>query len=62
MWVKVFKNRPSKICGRQHLKNFKSTSNILNCLPQFLLGPFLNALTHLYITLSLKTEAKNGDK
>ena len=22
MWVKVFKNGPSKICGRQSLKNF----------------------------------------
>ena len=23
IWVKVFKNRPSKICGRQPLKNLK---------------------------------------
>ena len=23
IWVKVFKNGPSKICGRQHLKNLK---------------------------------------
>ena len=23
MWVKVFKNEPSKICGRQPLKNLK---------------------------------------
>ena len=23
MWVKLFKNGPSKICGRQPLKNFK---------------------------------------
>ena len=24
-WVKVFKNGTSKICGRQHLKNFTSS-------------------------------------
>ena len=48
-WVRVFKNGPNKICGRQpynkfevHFKFFKG------CLPQFLLGPFLNTLTHLY--------------
>ena len=23
IWDKVFKNGPSKICGRQHLKNLK---------------------------------------
>ena len=23
IWVKVFKNEPSKICGRQTLKNLK---------------------------------------
>ena len=23
IWIKVFKNRPSKICGRQPLKNMK---------------------------------------
>ena len=38
-WVKVFKNGPSKICGRQPLKVFKGY------LPQILLGPFLNTLT-----------------
>ena len=36
MWDKVFKNGPSKICGRQPLKFFKG------CLPQILLGPLLN--------------------
>ena len=25
IWYKVFKNRPSEICGRQHLKNFTWT-------------------------------------
>ena len=23
IWIKVFKNEPSKICGRQSLKNLK---------------------------------------
>ena len=55
-WDKVFKNRPSKICGSQPLKNFKgytslpkvdhTTSTIFKgCVPQILLGPFLNTLT-----------------
>ena len=37
-WDKVFKNGTSKICGRKPLKN-------LGCLPQILLGPFLNTLS-----------------
>ena len=45
LWGKVFKNGPSKIWGRQplpyHFKLFKG------CLPQILLGPFLNTLSHL---------------
>ena len=49
IWVKVFKNGPSKICGRQsiclsgpyHFKFFKG------CLLQILLGPSLNTLTSL---------------
>ena len=41
--VKLFKNGPSKICGRQpyHFSFFK------HCLPQILLGPFLNTLTQI---------------
>ena len=27
-WVKVFKNGPSKTCGRQSLKNFVESENI----------------------------------
>ena len=42
IWDKVFKNEPSKICGRQPLK--------------ILLGPFLNTLSH--ILLELKTKFK----
>ena len=44
-WDKVFKNGPSKICGRQPLKNpFKFFKG---CLPQILLGPFLNTLSQI---------------
>ena len=43
IWVKVFKNGPSKICGRQSLKNL----NLYGLLTQILLAPFLNTLTHL---------------
>ena len=43
-WVKVFKNGPSKICGRKPLKNLKWYGVCLDCLPQILLGPFLNIL------------------
>ena len=50
IWVNVFKNGPSKICGRQpcslpyslpYHKFFKG------CLIQILLGPFLNTLTYM---------------
>ena len=30
IWVKVFKNGPSKICGRQPLKNLKWKKNLLS--------------------------------
>ena len=51
MWVKEFKNGPSKICGSDmvclgrphHFKFFKG------CHPQILVGPFLNTLTHIFI-------------
>ena len=54
IWDKVFKNGPSKICGRQPLKNLKghglykqiTLRMFKGCLPQILLGPFLNALSH----------------
>ena len=35
---KIFKNGPSKICGRQRLKYLKG----YGCLSQISLGPFLN--------------------
>ena len=53
--VKVFKNGPSKICGRQPSKNLKwyglpnHFKFFKGSLPQILLGPFLNTLTHIII-------------
>ena len=44
IWVKVFKNRQSKICRRlrpYHFNFFK------DCLPQILLSPLLNNLTDM---------------
>ena len=45
---KVFKGGPSKICGKQPLKNLtlKNFKNLKH-LPQILLGPFLNTLSHI---------------
>ena len=47
-WDKVFKNGPSKICGRQSLKNLNRPYPLKffkGCLPQILLGPVLNTLS-----------------
>ena len=49
--VKIFKNRPRKVCGRQPLKNLKWYG--LLCLPQILVGPFLNILTNMCLPFSL---------
>ena len=40
IWVKVFKNEPSEICGGEPLKNF--TCSILECF-----GPFEDKKTYL---------------
>ena len=63
IWDKVFKNGPSKICGRQSLKNLKGYAVCSNrqypfkcfkdCLPQILLDPFLNALSHLLLQVRI---------
>ena len=61
--VKVLKNGPSKICGRQHLKHLKRYGLLClgrpyhlklfkGCLLQILLGPFLNTLTQLLFIVS----------
>ena len=58
IWDRVFKNGQSKICGRQALKNLKGYDLLKQsitlqlfkgCLPQILLGPFLNTLSHPYL-------------
>ena len=56
IWVKVFKNGPSKICGRQPLKNLKSYyfKFFKGCLPQLLLGPFLKTLSSIYFKPALR--------
>ena len=50
-WVKVFKNGPNTICGKQPLKNFKwyGLPGRPYRLPQILLGPFLNTMTQIKI-------------
>ena len=48
-WDKVFKNGPSKICGRQRLKNLKGHGQLLShLLKAFLLGTFLNSLSQIW--------------
>ena len=55
IWEKAFKNGPTAICGRQpfdmaclsrphYFKFFKG------CLPQILLGPFLNTFSHILLS------------
>ena len=53
MWEKVFKNEPSKFCGKQPLKNWKAdhlSSTFLKAVfHKFLLGPFLNTYSNIMI-------------
>ena len=59
IWDKVFKNEPSKIYGRQPLKNLKGYGLLKadhtpfkffkGCHPQILLSSFLNTLSHISI-------------
>ena len=51
IWDKVFKNGLSKICGRQPFKFLE------DCLPQILLGPFLNTFSH--IRIKTRTSVRN---
>ena len=56
IWDKGFKNGPSKICGR-HSKKFEGIWSaadqifkfLKGCLPQLLLGPLLNTLSHMFL-------------
>ena len=51
IWVKVFENGQSEICGRQPLKKFEviwpAQAVYQGSLPQILLGSFLNTLNHI---------------
>ena len=68
IWDREFKKGRSKICGRQSLKNLKGYGLpkadhapfkfFKGCLPQILLGPFLNTWTQL-ILLILSIPTKN---
>ena len=54
IWDKIFKSGPSKICGRQPLKNLKFLFRFLKgCLPQILLGPPFNTLSHFTVFLDI---------
>ena len=44
IWVKVFKNRPSKICGRQPLKDLKR----FGLLADHITSNFLKAVFHKF--------------
>ena len=64
---KVFKSGPSKICGRQPLKNLKryglpeaDFKYFKGCLPKILLGPLLNALSHLLYERSIFSDIHGG--
>ena len=47
-WDNVLKDGPSKICGRQPLRNLKWKFKFFKgCLPQILLGPLLNILSQM---------------
>ena len=63
MGHKVFKNGPSKICGRQPFNNWSDMVCLSRayhfkfckgCLPQIFLGPFLNTLPQIQTEQSSK--------
>ena len=47
---KLFKNGPSKICGRQPLKNSKGSGLVKLSSTNF--GPFLNTLSHINLVIT----------
>ena len=66
IWVKVFKNGP-KYLWKTAFKKFQTNQICLGrpyhfkiskgCLPQILLGPFLNTLTNLFVNFLLNNKA-----
>ena len=62
IWDKVFKNRQSKICGRQLLKIWRNMVCLSRpypfklfkgCFPQILLGPLFHTLSHVVLAQSV---------
>ena len=55
IWDEVFKNGPSKICRRQPLKYLSDMVCLIfkGCLPQTLLGLFLNTLSHSHFPMDI---------
>ena len=58
IWDKVFKIGPNKICERQPLNDFEgiktypiSLEIFKSCHPQILLGPLLNTLYHISLSI-----------
>ena len=71
IWDKLFRNGPSKTCGKQPLKNLKDLVclkqtlhlQLFNgCLPQILLGPFLTILSHFNFKYLLNENKKLASK
>ena len=50
IWGEVFKNGPSKNLWKTAFKK----SEVIGCLPQILLGPFLNILSHMFSKSAIK--------
>ena len=69
IWDKVFRNEPSKICGRQPLKYLKgygllrqtiSLQMFTGCLPQILLGQFFKTLSRIPSSPAFERLKNNG--
>ena len=68
IWDKVYKNRLSKNCGKLPLKKLKGCGLLKQIishqifkgyLPQILLTPFLNTLSHIILTSHSMCKANN---
>ena len=56
-WDRVFKNGPSKLCGREPLKIWRG-GRFKDCLPQVLFGPFLNTVYQIRVFESTLNKLK----
>ena len=67
IWIKVFKNEPTKICGIQTLKNFIYMVCVLNRPYNFkyfkdCLSPILLVSSSDFATLAIAFTARNAQK